>query len=34
MEEELEARTSFGGKDFREESGTEANFAAVERRRR
>ena len=34
VEEELEVRTSFGGKDFKEERGTEANLAAVERRRR
>jgi hypothetical protein len=34
VEEELEARTSFGGNVFKEESGTEANLAAVERRRR
>jgi hypothetical protein len=33
-EDELEASTSFGGNDLREERGTEANFAAVERRRR
>jgi hypothetical protein len=34
VEDELEASPSFGGKDLKEESGTETNFAAVERRRR
>jgi len=34
VEDELEASTSFGGNDLNEERGTEANFTAVERRRR
>jgi hypothetical protein len=34
VEDELEARVSFGGNDLKEERGTEANFAAVETSRR
>jgi len=35
VDDEPEARASFGGNDFKEERGTEeANFAAVESRRR
>jgi hypothetical protein len=33
-DEELAVSVSFGGKRLKEESGTEANFAAVEARRR